>query len=48
MVYYIANSCRKQLKKDDLIRIFGTENPPVEKYRDWILENNPFVVPLRS
>jgi len=29
------------MKKENLVRIFGTESPSIEKYRDWVLENNP-------
>jgi hypothetical protein len=29
------------MKKEDLLKIFGTENPSVEKYQEWVLDNNP-------
>lgn len=48
MVYYIANSLRKQLKKEDFLRAFDTENPSIEKYLNWVLKNNPFASPFQS
>jgi hypothetical protein len=32
------------MKKKDLFRIFGTEHPSVEKYREWVIKNNPITL----
>jgi hypothetical protein len=29
------------MKKEDLLKIFGTKHPSVESYREWIISNNP-------
>ena len=29
------------MKKENLLKIFGTEHPPVEKFQEWIIKNNP-------
>jgi len=41
------------MKKKELLRIFGTENPLLEEYQEWIVQNNPktfylWIPPLNS